>query len=69
MCKWFTIILLIVIVIVSNTSSRIGDVFEDDKGRIFFYNGTRYTEIISREHHEELIRKYIIKKGEEEKSE
>jgi hypothetical protein len=48
----------------SNPKPRRGYIFEDDKGRSFFYTGTHYTEIISREHHEELIWKYIIKRGE-----
>ena len=64
MCKWFIIILVIIIVIMSNPKPRRGYIFEDDKGRSFFYTGTHYTEIISREHHEELIWKYIIKRGE-----
>jgi hypothetical protein len=63
MCKWFIIILVIIIVIISNPVPKVGDIFEDDKGRSFFFNGEKYTEIISREHHEELIIKYILKRG------
>ena len=40
---------------------KVGDVIEDDKGNSYFYTGDGYIEIVTKEHHQKLIEKYLKK--------
>ena len=51
------IIIICILIAIANTKD-VGDIFEDDKGRSFYFTGEQYVEIISSNHLKELKKKY-----------
>jgi hypothetical protein len=52
------IIIVCILIAISNLSNDVGDIFEDDKGRSFYFTGKTYVEIISSEHLKDLKKNY-----------
>ena len=51
------LLIIITILLATHPNPKVGDILELDDGRIYFYVG--YEEIITSEHRQELIRKYV----------